>query len=421
MSTAKDIFKKHQAQTFPFPSCLEVESAKGSYITDVKGKAYLDFIAGVSSCTLGHSNPIIINAVKEQLDKYTHVMVYGEYIQSPQYKLAELLANNLPESLSTTYFTNSGAEAIEGAMKLAKRATGRSEIISCQNAYHGSTQGSLSIMGNEEHKTKYRPLLPNCNQIIYNDKSSLKNITKQTAAVVIELIQGATGFITPKNNFLQQVREKCTETGALLIFDEIQTGFRWSLGGAQEFFDVTADFSAWGKAMGNGMPLGSISGKSEFMEVFEDVFYSTTFGGETLSLAAFNATVLELQNKKALDVIHEKGKNFQKEFKSRSNEIGLEIPVDGHPAKIRLQFLDENNDESLIIRSLFCQENIQNGIFFWQGPIFHTYSHSDDDFEKTINSVEDSLKTLKHAIDNKEVEHKLKGKSMNRVLKFPKN
>jgi acetylornithine/N-succinyldiaminopimelate aminotransferase len=146
MSTAKDIFKKHQAQTFPFPSCLEVESAKGSYITDVNGKAYLDFVAGVSSCSLGHSNPIIINAVKEQLDKYTHVMVYGEYVQSPQYKLAQLLAKNIPENLDCTYFTNSGAEAIEGAMKLAKRATGRSEIISCKNAYHGSTQGALSIM-----------------------------------------------------------------------------------------------------------------------------------------------------------------------------------------------------------------------------------------------------------------------------------
>ena len=157
MSRAKDIFKKHQAQTFPFPSCLEIKSAKGNYIIDVNGKDYLDFVAGVSSCTLGHSNPIIINAIKKQLDKYTHVMVYGEYVQSPQYKLAQLLASNLPESLSCTYFTNSGTEAIEGAMKLAKRATGRSEIISCKNSYHGSTQGALSIMGNEEHKAKYRP------------------------------------------------------------------------------------------------------------------------------------------------------------------------------------------------------------------------------------------------------------------------
>ena len=206
MSTPTDIFKKHQAQTFPFPSCLEIESAKGSYIYDVNGKSYLDFVAGVSSNTLGHSNPIITSAVKEQLDKYTHVMVYGEYVQSPQYKLSELLAKNLPENLSCTYFTNSGAEAIEGSMKLAKRATGRSEIISCKDSYHGSTQGALSIMGNEEHKAKYRPLLPNCNTITYNNENSLKNITKQTAAVVIEIVQGGTGFVTPTNNFLQKAR-----------------------------------------------------------------------------------------------------------------------------------------------------------------------------------------------------------------------
>ena len=202
MSNAKEIFRLHQAQTFAFPSCLEVESANGSYITDVNGKQYLDFVAGVSACTLGHSNPIITNTIKEQLNKYTHVMVYGEYIQSPQYKLAELLAENLPKNLNCTYFTNSGAEAIEGAMKLAKRATGRSEIISCQNAYHGSTQGAFSIMGNEEHKAKYRPLLPHCNQIIFNDENSLDSITKKTAAVVIELIQGGTGFIRVTNNFL---------------------------------------------------------------------------------------------------------------------------------------------------------------------------------------------------------------------------
>ena len=204
MSHAKEIFKNHQAQTFPYPSCLEIKSAKESYITDINGKKYLDFVAGVSACTLGHSNPIIVNAVKDQLDKHTHVMVYGEYIQSAQYKLAKLLANNLPKNLNTTYFTNSGTEAIEGAMKLAKRATGRSEVISCKNSYHGSTQGALSIMGNEKYKAKYRPLLPHCNQIIYNDVESLKNITKKTAAVVIEPIQGASGFITPKNNFLQK-------------------------------------------------------------------------------------------------------------------------------------------------------------------------------------------------------------------------
>ena len=258
MDAPKDIFKKHQAQTFPFPSCLEIESARGSYIYDVNGKAYLDFVAGVSACTLGHSNPIITNAVKEQLDKYTHVMVYGEYVQSPQYKLAQLLADNLPKSLSTTYFTNSGTEAIEGAMKLAKRATGRPEIISCKDSYHGSTQGALSIMGNEDHKAKYRPLLPNCNQIIYNDLSSLVNITKQTAAVVIEPVQGGTGFATPTNNFLQKVRERCNQTGTLLILDEIQTCFgRLGTLFGFEKYNIIPDILCIAKGMGGSMPIGA--------------------------------------------------------------------------------------------------------------------------------------------------------------------
>ena len=290
MSIAKDIFKKHQAQTFPLPSCLEVESAKGSYITDVNGKAYLDFVAGVSANTLGHSNPIIINAIKEQLDQYTHVMVYGEYIQSPQYKLAKLLADNLPKSLSTTYFTNSGTEAIEGAMKLAKRATGRPEIIFCKDSYHGSTQGALSIMGNEEHKAKYRPLLPSCNQIIFNDTNSLNNITEQTAAVVIELIQGASGFITPQNNFLQQVREKCKETGALLILDEIQTcyGRLGTLFGFEKY-NVIPDILCIAKGMGAGMPIGAFISSWKLMNLltFEHKLgHITTFGGHPVNCSA---------------------------------------------------------------------------------------------------------------------------------------
>ena len=287
MSTAKDIFKLHQAQTFPFPSCLEIESANGSYITDVNGKQYLDFVAGVSTCTLGHSNPIITNTVKEQLDKYTHVMVYGEYIQSPQYKLAELLAENLPKNLNCTYFTNSGAEAIEGAMKLAKRATGRSEIISCKNSYHGSTQGALSIMGNEEKKAKYRPLLPDCNQIIFNDENTLENITNKTAVVVIEPIQGATGFITPTNDFLQKVRKKCNETGTLLIFDEIQTCFG-RLGNLFGFesYNVVPDILCIAKGMGGGMPIGAFIASWELMNLLTfqpKLGHITTFVGHPVN------------------------------------------------------------------------------------------------------------------------------------------
>ena len=315
MSSAKDIFKKHQAQTFPFPSCLEIASAKGSYIYDVNGKAYLDFIAGVSACSLGHSNPIITDAVKQQLDKYSHVMVYGEYIQSPQYKLAQLLANNLPNNLSTTYFTNSGAEAIEGAMKLAKRATGRPEIISCKDSYHGSSQGALSIMGNEEHKAKYRPLLPSCNQIIYNDVDSIVNITKQTAAVVIEPIQGGTGFVTPSNNFLQKVREKCNETQTLLIFDEIQTCFgRLGTLFGFEKYEVIPDILCIAKGMGGGMPIGAFISTWELMNLltFEPKLgHITTFGGHPINCAASLATLEHLLSTDIMQEVAEKEQLFR--------------------------------------------------------------------------------------------------------------
>ena len=319
MSTAKNIFKKHQAQTFPFPSCLEVESAKGSYITDVNGKQYLDFVAGVSACTLGHSNPIITNAVKKQLDKYSHVMVYGEYVQSPQYKLAKLLAENLPDSLSTTYFTNSGTEAIEGAMKLAKRATGRSEIISCKDSYHGSTQGALSIMGNEDHKAKYRPLLPNCNQIIFNNTDSLNYITEQTAAVVIEPIQGGTGFVTPTNNFLQKVRQRCTTTGALLIFDEIQTCFgRLGTLFGFEKYNVVPDMLCIAKGMGGGMPIGAFIASWELMNLltFEPKLgHITTFGGHPVNCAASLATLEYLLATEIMREIEKKEQLFRLHLK----------------------------------------------------------------------------------------------------------
>ena len=357
MSTAKDIFKKHQAQTFPFPSCLEVEFAKGSYITDVNGKAYLDFAAGVSSCSLGHSNPIIINAVKDQLDKYTHVMVYGEYVQSPQYKLAQLLAKNLPESLSCTYFTNSGAEAIEGAMKLAKRATGRSEIISCQNAYHGSTQGALSIMGNEEHKAKYRPLLPNCNKIIYNDEDSLKNITKKTAAVIIEPIQGATGFTTPTNNFLQKVREQCSVTGTLLIFDEIQTCFgRLGTLFGFEKYNVIPDILCAAKGMGGGMPIGAFVSSWEMMNLltFEPKLgHITTFGGHPINCAASLATLEHLLTTDIMQEVNKKEQLFREHLKHpKIKEIrgsGLMLAVEFNNEELTQRVVEESLEKGLIL------------------------------------------------------------------------
>ncbi len=357
MSSAKDIFKLHQAQTFPFPSCLEIESAKGSYIYDVNGKAYLDFVAGVSANTIGHSNPIITNAVKEQLEKYTHVMVYGEYVQSPQYKLAQLLADNLPKSLSTTYFVNSGTEAIEGAMKLAKRATGRSEIISCKDSYHGSTQGALSIMGNEDHKAKYRPLLPHCNQIIFNDENSLDRITKKTAAVVIELIQGGTGFITITNDFLKKVRERCNETGTLLIFDEIQTcyGRLGTLFGFEKY-DIIPDILCIAKGMGGGMPIGAFISSWELMNLLTfkpKLGHITTFGGHPVNCSASLACLEHLLSSNMMNEADKKEKLFREHLNHpKIKEIrgtGLILAVELDSEELTKKVVEKSLENGLIL------------------------------------------------------------------------
>ena len=351
MFSSRNIFKNHQAQTFPFPSCLEISSAKGSYIYDINGKKYLDFIAGVSACPLGHSNPHITAAIKQQLDKYSHVMVYGEYVQSPQYKLAKLLADNLPKNLSTTYFTSSGTEAIEGAMKLSKRATGNSEIISCEGSYHGSTQGALSIMGNEEYKKMYRPLLPSCNQIIYNSVDSLTNITSKTAAVVIEPIQGATGFVTPCNNFLQKVREKCNETGSLLIFDEIQTCFgRLGTLFGFEKYEVIPDILCIAKAMGGGMPIGAFISSWELMNLLTfkpKLGHITTFGGHPVSCAASLATLEYLLSHSIMKEVEKKELLFRKYLKHEKIK-----EIRGQGLMISLEFNDEKLAQNVVEKSI---------------------------------------------------------------------
>lgn len=294
----KESFIKHQGQTTPFPLCIDVASAQGVYITDKSGKTYLDLVAGVSACTIGHCHPRVVKAIQDQSLQYMHVMVYGEFIQEPQLALAKKLASLLPYTLNSTYFVNSGVEAIEASMKLAKRYTGRTEIISCKNSYHGSTHGALSIMGNETYKQKFRPLLPDCRQITYNDVDSLNEITEKTAAVIIEPIQGATGFITPKNGYLKLVREKCDEVGALLIFDEIQTCFgrTGNLFGL-ETYSVTPDILCMAKGMGGGMPIGSFTTSTEKMHSLREdpmLGHITTFGGHPIVCAASLATLDEL-------------------------------------------------------------------------------------------------------------------------------
>ena len=294
----KESFIKLQGQTTPYPLAIEVASAEGMYITDKSGNTYLDLVAGVSACTIGHCHPRVVKSVQDQVQKYMHVMVYGEFIQDPQLELAKKLASLLPDTLNATYFVNSGVEAIEASMKLAKRYTGRSEIISFKNSYHGSTHGALSIMGTETYKQKYRPLLPDCRQIIYNDFNGLKRITEKTAAVIIEPIQGATGFVTPQKGFLNAVREKCNEVGALLIFDEIQTCFgrTGNLFGF-ETYNVIPDILCMAKGMGGGMPIGSFTTSTEKMHSLREnpmLGHITTFGGHPVVCAASLATLDEL-------------------------------------------------------------------------------------------------------------------------------
>ncbi|WP_406684418.1 aspartate aminotransferase family protein [Seonamhaeicola sp. MEBiC1930] len=291
-------FLKYQAQTTPHPLGMEISHAEGSYIYDKKQKAYLDFVAGVSACPLGHNHPKVVNAIKAQLDKYLHVMVYGEYIQKPAVELAKLLADNLPEPLEKTYLTNSGTEAIEGALKLAKRATGRSEIIAANKGYHGNTLGSMSVMGFEERKQAFRPLLPNIKFIDFNNDTDLEQITTKTACVILETIQGGAGFIEPKNNYLEKVRNRCDATGTLLILDEIQPGIgRTGKLFGFEHYNCIPDVLVTGKALGGGMPIGAFTASSKLMDLLMDnpkLGHITTFGGHPVIAASALATLKEI-------------------------------------------------------------------------------------------------------------------------------
>ena len=296
--TARDIFFAHQAQTTPKPIGLEVKKARGSYIIDKDNKKYLDFVAGVSACTLGHSHPKVIRAVRRQMRKYLHVMVYGEFVQDEPVQLVKLLADQLPEQLSCIYLTNSGTEGIEGALKLAKRATGRQRIISANNAYHGNTQGAMSVMGYEERKRAYRPLIPGTSYIQFNDAGDLEQINEQTAAVILETIQGGAGFIVPTNDYMKAVRERCDKVGALLILDEIQPGTgRTGKLFAFEHYNMIPDIFVTGKGLGGGFPVGAFGASKKLMNLLQDkpiLGHITTFGGHPVIAAACHATLKTL-------------------------------------------------------------------------------------------------------------------------------
>tara|TARA_R110000796_G_scaffold143426_1_gene259964 strand:+ start:48454 stop:49635 length:1182 start_codon:yes stop_codon:yes gene_type:complete len=305
----KDYFK-YQAQTSSHPLALEISHAKGSYIYDTQGKAHLDFVAGVSACSLGHCHPRVVTAIQEQAQKYMHVMVYGEYIQEPAVAYTKLLASLLPAPLETTYLVNSGTEAIEGALKLARRFTGRSQIIAAKHAYHGNTMGSLSIMGFEERKSAFRPLIPDVGFIQFNSEEDLLSITEKTAAVVLETIQGGAGFILPENGYLKKVRERCTAVGAMLILDEIQPGFgRTGKLFAFEHFDCIPDILVIGKGMAGGMPVGAFVASHNMMQSLIEnpkLGHITTFGGNPVIAAACLATLQEITEGKLIQESLEK-------------------------------------------------------------------------------------------------------------------
>lgn len=346
MKTLHRDFLTYQAKTTPYPLGIEIDHAKGSYVYDSSGKSYLDFVAGVSACSLGHCHPNIVEAIKNQSERYLHVMVYGEFVQEPAVNLAKELAQELPESLGVTYLVNSGTEAIEGALKLAKRVTGRVELIAANKAYHGSTHGALSLLGAEEQKKAYRPLLPGVSFIEFNDEKDLKKITSKTAAVLLETIQGGAGFILPENNYLRQVKKRCEEVGALLILDEIQPGFgrTGSLFGFQQF-DVVPDILVMGKGMGGGLPIGAFSSSSDkMMQLTENpkLGHITTFGGNPLVAASALATLRTLKSEKLIEQVKEKENLFRSLLK--------------HPA------IKQINGTGLMLAPLFENEEIANKV-----------------------------------------------------------
>jgi acetylornithine/succinyldiaminopimelate/putrescine aminotransferase len=320
----RQLFLHHVAQTSPSPIGIEMVKAEGIYLHDVNGKQYIDLISGFSVANIGHSNPKVIEAVKQQAEQYMHLIVYGEFIQQPQVAYAKLLADNLPATLNCVYFTNSGTEATEGAMKLAKRVTGRSKIISFNKSYHGSTQGALSVMGDEYWRNAYRPLLPDVYHFDYGSEDAINAIDSRTACVIMETVQAEAGIVAPTKEWIQAIRNKCNQHCVLLILDEIQSGFgRTGTLWAFEQFDIVPDILLLGKALGGGMPLGAFIADKRLMSTLTHdpvLGHITTFGGHPVSCAA---------GKAALEVLLEN--NFIKEVKTKEQILVKHIQ---HPAII---------------------------------------------------------------------------------------
>ena len=318
MISNRALFLKNTAQTSSSPRLFEIVKAEGVYLYGPKGERYLDLVSGFNVSNIGHRHPQVIAAIQQQLEKYLHVTVYGEFIQAPQVEFATELLKTLPSSFGSVYLTNSGAEAVEGSMKIAKKFTGRRQIIAARNAYHGSTQGALSLIGNPAYHEAYAPLLPEIDFIEFNNIPSLALISEQTAAVIVETIQGEAGVQVPTVEFMQALRRKCDETGAILIFDEIQTGFgRTGKMFAFEHFEIVPDVLMLAKGIGGGMPLGAFVARKEIMDVIKDnpmLGHITTFGGHPVSCAAALASLRVIQSEKLLETVDAKAALFRKEL-----------------------------------------------------------------------------------------------------------
>ena len=344
-------FLKYQAKTNPHPLGLEISRANGNYLYDIDEKPYLDFVAGVSACPLGHSHPRVIKAINDQIKKYLHVMVYGEFAQEPAIKLCEKLVKLLPDNQHVVYLTNSGTEAIEGALKLAKKATKRSGLIAAYKSYHGSTHGALSLLGNEDQKKGYRPLLPGINFIKFNQESDLKKINENTAAVILETIQGGAGFIEPQNNYLKKVKKRCYEVGSLLILDEIQPGFgRTGKMFGFENYGISPDIVVMGKALGGGLPIGAFSSSSSLMknlEINPKLGHITTFGGNPVVAASALATLTEIEESEIIKTVKYKENLFRTKLTNPKIKN-----IQGVGLMLALIFEDESIPDYLVHRCI---------------------------------------------------------------------
>lgn len=367
--TSRQLFLNHIAQTSDAPLALEIEHAEHIYLTDRSGKKYIDLISGIAVSNVGHRHPKVVHAIKHQVDQYMHLMVYGEYVQSPQVKLAEALVKSTgSERLNQVYFTNSGTEATEGAMKLAKRFTGKTGFIACKNAYHGATQGALSLAGDEQFKNSFRPLLPDITHIHHGNFEDLQLINKKTAGIIIEIVGGEAGVKTAPKEYFQALRKRCNETGTLLIIDEIQTGFgRTGTFWAYQQMGIEPDILLTAKGMGGGMPLGAFIAPKEIMRAltYNPVLgHITTFGGHPVSCAASLATVKVLEEEKLIEQVNEKAALFlsclKHPFIKEIRHAGLMMAVEFQDFKTVKAIIDHAIELGLITDwFLFCDNSLR--------------------------------------------------------------